>query len=86
HADHARTGHGAYLASREGEQVLRARLGDIALQTLDYGERLRIGDATVSLHPAGHVLGSAQVRVEVEGEVWVASGDYKLEADGTCSA
>lgn len=86
HADHARTGHGAYLASREGERVLRARLGDIALQTLEYGVPLGIGDATVSLHPAGHVLGSAQVRVEVDGEVWVASGDYKLEADGTCSA
>lgn len=86
HADHARTGHEHYLASSEGERVLRARLGDIALQTLHYGERIHIGEATVSLHPAGHVLGSAQVRIEVGGEVWVASGDYKLEADATCAA
>lgn len=86
HADHARAGHAHYLASAEGERVLRTRLGDIALQCLPYGERMHIGDATVSLHPAGHVLGSAQVRVEVAGEVWVASGDYKLEADATCSA
>lgn len=86
HADHARTGHRRYLASAEGERVLRARLGDITLQTLTYGERIHIGDAAVSLHPAGHVLGSAQVRVEVAGEVWVASGDYKLEPDATCTA
>ena len=86
HADHARAGHTHYLASSEGERVLRARLGDIALQTLRYGERIHIGEATVSLHPAGHVLGSAQVRIEVGGEVWVASGDYKLDADATCTA
>jgi putative mRNA 3-end processing factor len=86
HADHARAGHAHYLASSEGERVLRARLGDITLQCLPYGERIHIGDAAVSLHPAGHVLGSAQVRVEVGGEVWVASGDYKLEADATCTA
>ena len=76
HADHARRGHAAYLCSARGAGVLRARLGDITLQTLAYGERLRIGRAWVSLHPAGHVLGSAQVRIEVDGEVWVASGDY----------
>jgi putative mRNA 3-end processing factor len=85
HSDHARSGHAHYLASREGAHVLRARLGDIALQTLDWGESLTLGDARVSLHPAGHVLGSAQVRIEVGGEVWVASGDYKLEADVTCT-
>jgi putative mRNA 3-end processing factor len=76
HADHARRGHAAYLCSARGAGVLRARLGDITLQTLAYGQRLRIGRAWVSLHPAGHVLGSAQVRVEVDGQVWVASGDY----------
>ena len=86
HADHARAGHSCYLSASEGEKVLRARLGDIALQTLRYGERIHIGEATVSLHPAGHVLGSAQVRIEVGGEVWVASGDYKLDADTTCTA
>lgn len=76
HADHARRGHGAYLCSAEGASVLRARLGDIQLQTLPYGEILRIGAAEISLHPAGHVLGSAQVRVAARGQIWVASGDY----------
>ena len=86
HADHARPGHTAYLAQRQGEGVLRARLGaDIALQTLDYGEPVQMGDVRVSLHPAGHVLGSAQVRVEHAGRVWVASGDYKLGPDATCA-
>ena len=81
HADHARRGHAAYLASAPGEGVLRARLGDITLQTLPYGQTLRLGDCTVSLHPAGHVLGSAQVRVEHRGRVWVASGDYFCAAE-----
>ncbi len=85
HGDHARTGHGSYLAAAPGEGLLRSRLGEISLQTLAYGERIRVGDVTISLHPAGHVLGSAQVRVEHAGEVWVASGDYKTEAEGTCT-
>jgi putative mRNA 3-end processing factor len=76
HADHARRGHAAYLASAPSQGVLRARLGDITLQTLAYGEPLQLGAARVSLHPAGHVLGSAQVRIEHRGQVWVASGDY----------
>ncbi|MCU0968729.1 MAG: ligase-associated DNA damage response exonuclease [Rubrivivax sp.] len=76
HADHARRGHGAYLAHRDGAGVLRARLGDVALQTLDYGEPVHVGGVRVSLHPAGHVLGSAQVRLEHRGRVWVVSGDY----------
>jgi putative mRNA 3-end processing factor len=86
HGDHARTGNGHYLAASPGAGILRARLGqDIALQTLDYGERLVHHGVTLSFHPAGHVLGSAQVRLEYRGEVWVASGDYKVEADGTCA-
>jgi putative mRNA 3-end processing factor len=76
HADHARRGHGAYLASAISEGVLRARLGDITLQGLAYGEAVHINGVCISLHPAGHVLGSAQVRVEHQGQVWVASGDY----------
>ncbi len=84
HSDHARTGHDHYLATRQSEGVLRARLGDIRLQTMDYGESTTINGVRVSLHPAGHVLGSAQVRIEHRGCVWVASGDYKLQADGTC--
>jgi putative mRNA 3-end processing factor len=85
HADHARTGSGAYLASAEGESVLRSRLGDIALECLRWGELRRIGEVEVSMHPAGHVLGSAQVRIAHRGEVWVVSGDYKTEADATCT-
>ena len=86
HSDHARPGHAHYLAADESATVLRERLGEISLQTLAYGERLRCGDASVSLHPAGHVLGSAQVRIEVHGQVWVVSGDYKRAADPTCEA
>ncbi|WP_294637293.1 ligase-associated DNA damage response exonuclease [uncultured Aquabacterium sp.] len=85
HADHARGGHGAYLCAAPGEGVLRARLGDIALQTLAYGQTLQVQGVTVSLHPAGHVLGSAQVRLAWRGQVWVVSGDYKTEPDRTCA-
>jgi putative mRNA 3-end processing factor len=86
HADHARTGHGRYLCAAPGAGVLRARLGKITLQTLAYGEAINIGGVRVSLHPAGHVLGSAQVRLEHGGQVWVVSGDYKIEPDRTCTA
>lgn len=82
HADHARPGHGAYLATRTAAPVMRHRLGDIALDTIGYGQMRQIGGARVSFHPAGHVPGSAQIRIEVAGEVWVVSGDYKLENDG----
>jgi putative mRNA 3-end processing factor len=82
HADHARPGHGAYLATPAAGPVLRHRLGDIRLEAADYGAVQRIGDARVSFHPAGHVPGSAQIRVEVGGEVWVVSGDYKTVPDG----
>jgi putative mRNA 3-end processing factor len=86
HSDHARWGHGHYLANTLSEGVLRQRLGaDIALQTLGYGEAIEHHGVRLSLHPAGHVLGSAQVRLEHAGRVWVASGDYKTEADGTCT-
>lgn len=86
HADHARPGHAAYLCAEPGARLMRARLGEIRLQTLAYGERLRIGDCDVSLHPAGHVLGAAQIRIAAGGDVWVVSGDYKLDADPTCAA
>jgi putative mRNA 3-end processing factor len=85
HGDHARAGSGHYLAAAIGEPVLRKRLGDIRLQALEYGEAVTLNGVKVSLHPAGHVLGSAQVRVEHGGEVWVVSGDYKLESDPTCA-
>ncbi len=85
HADHARRGHAHYLAAEAGRHVLRARLGDIRLQGLPYGEPVDVDGVRLSLHPAGHVLGSAQARVEHRGRVWVVSGDYKLGADRTCA-
>jgi len=85
HADHACAGSRAYLTAQPGEALLRARVGpDAAIQTLTYREAIDLGGVRVSLHPAGHILGSAQVRVESGGEVWVVSGDYKLEPDPTC--
>jgi putative mRNA 3-end processing factor len=87
HADHARWGCKRYLAARSSEALLRVRLSNtIDLQTLDYGQSLRIKDALVSLHPAGHILGSSQVRIEVDGQVALITGDYKLQADPTCTA
>src|SRR5262245_43511952 len=71
HGDHARHGHAKYLAAAEGASVMRTRLPGADLSTLAYGQTLRVGDAVVSLHPAGHVLGSAQVRIEHAGQVWV---------------
>ncbi len=84
HADHARPGHGSYLATPAAAPVMRHRLGDITLATIACGEVRRIGDVSVSFHPAGHVPGSAQIRVEQAGQVWVVSGDYKIEPDGFC--
>ncbi|MCQ4280112.1 ligase-associated DNA damage response exonuclease [Stutzerimonas stutzeri] len=86
HGDHARWGMGHYLASRDSEGILRSRIAaDMPLQTLAYGESVDHHGVKLSFHPAGHVLGSAQVRLEYKGEVWVASGDYKVEPDGTCA-
>jgi putative mRNA 3-end processing factor len=82
HSDHARWGMGRYLATHDALPVIRHRLGEIEADGIAYGEQRRIGGATVSFHPAGHVPGSAQIRVEVGGEVWVASGDYKTIDDG----
>lgn len=82
HSDHARPGMSAYLTTPQALPVIRHRLGQITAQTLAYGERLSFGPVVVSFHPAGHVPGSAQIRVEHAGQVWVVSGDYKTEADG----
>ncbi|TWO72249.1 ligase-associated DNA damage response exonuclease [Caenimonas sedimenti] len=84
HSDHARIGSGQYLAAAPSEGVLRQRLGEIHLQTLAYGEAITHHGVKLSLHPAGHVLGSAQVRLEHGGQIWVASGDYKVAPDPTC--
>ena len=87
HADHARGGSDRYLCAAEGKLVLRTRIGGAApIDTLRRGESLSINGVKVSLHPAGHLLGSAQVRVEHGGETWVVTGDYKLHADPTCAS
>ena len=83
HGDHARPGCSSYLCAEAGKLPLALRVGS-HVQTVQYGEKLSMGGAKISLHPAGHVLGSAQIRVEAGGEVWVVSGDYKREADPTC--
>lgn len=87
HADHARRDSNRYLTVPEGERVLRTRMGASArIETAPYGKKVIVNGVTVSLHPAGHILGSAQVRIEHAGEVWVVSGDYKIEPDPTCTA
>ena len=86
HADHAYRGNGRYLVPKEGERLFRIRLDpESTISTLPYGEVLAIDGVDVSFHPAGHILGSAQVRIEHKGEVWVISGDYKLTPDATCT-
>ena len=85
HGDHARPGSAGYLCTRQTAILLRKRFGpDARIETLPYGERVSLGDARVSFHPAGHVLGSAQVRIEAAEGVWVVAGDYKRAADPTC--
>ncbi|MDA1246934.1 MAG: ligase-associated DNA damage response exonuclease [Cyanobacteria bacterium] len=86
HADHARPGCGEYWAVGASEAILRQRLGaTINLIPVDYGALHRIGQARVSFHSAGHVLGSAQIRLEAGGESWLVSGDYKRCADPSCA-
>lgn len=85
HSDHARRGHKKYICVDCGEGLLRTRIGkNIHVKTYKYGEVFWIGRVKVSLHSAGHILGSAQVRLECDGEVWVASGDYKRDPDPSC--
>lgn len=87
HGDHARPGSRAYLCATPSAPLLARRFGpDATIETLPYGRPLVIGEVTVSFHPAGHVLGSAQIRIAGSGGVWVAAGDYKRAADPTCDA
>src|SRR5688500_13102810 len=86
HGDHARWGSKSYLTAKPGHQILHHRMGPQAqIESIPYGERKAFGDVTVSFHPAGHLLGSAQVRIEYRGEVWVMTGDYKTQPDPTCA-
>src|ERR1700755_560156 len=88
HSDHARPGHGAVLATQETLDMMRLRYGENfagTTQAIRYGEKLKLGKADVSFHPAGHVLGSAQICVAANGTRVVTSGDYKDVADPTCA-
>lgn len=86
HSDHARRGVRHYLANTSCEYILRERLGDrINLETVPYGETISLNGVRVSLHPAGHILGSAQTRLEYQGEICVVSGDYALTPNSTCA-
>ena len=82
HSDHARFGHQKYLTHHTNVPIIRHRLGPINVQGLEWNEPFRINGVTFSLHPAGHIIGSSQVRVAYKGEVWVFTGDYKTEDDG----
>ncbi|HET6879479.1 MAG TPA: ligase-associated DNA damage response exonuclease [Pirellulales bacterium] len=85
HSDHARPGSQSYLTAAAGAELLRERVGeDVPIEGLAYRQAIDVNGVRVSLHPAGHVLGSAQVRLEHAGQVWVVSGDYKTTSDPTC--
>ncbi|MEM0924982.1 MAG: ligase-associated DNA damage response exonuclease [Planctomycetota bacterium] len=87
HSDHARWGCDHYLAASASEHLLRLRMSpDAEFQFVRYGERIQRHGALIEFHPAGHILGSAQVRIEVDGEVAVVAGDYKLGNDATCES
>lgn len=82
HADHSRSGMGHYLAHHHSIPVMRHRLGLINASGIEYGEKIHINGVEISFHPAGHIPGSAQIRLAHKGEVWSVSGDYKLSDDG----
>jgi putative mRNA 3-end processing factor len=82
HSDHARWGSQSYLCHRYTKPLLQLRLGNNPYQTVEWGESLLMNGVKVSFHPAGHVIGSSQIRLEHNGEVWVVSGDYKVVNDG----
>lgn len=86
HSDHARFGSEHYLCHNQSIPILKARLGNISVQGLNYQEPLYCNGVKISLHPAGHVVGSSQIKIEYKGEVWVISGDFKTQNDGISSA
>src|ERR1051325_3705529 len=81
HSDHARWGSKYYLAHHDTKPILVQRLGPNHYESIGWNETVYMNGVRLSLHPAGHIIGSSQVRVEYEGETWVVSGDYKLEND-----
>jgi putative mRNA 3-end processing factor len=86
HSDHARPGNTYYLCHHFTRPLLQLRLGDNNYQSVEWGEDIFMNGVKISLHPAGHIIGSSQIRVEYKGEVWVVSGDYKTEMDGLSGA
>ncbi|MBT8188533.1 MAG: ligase-associated DNA damage response exonuclease [Croceitalea sp.] len=82
HADHSRWGHKSYITHHKNVPIVKHRLGDVNIAGKDWGETFTINGVVFSLHPAGHILGSSQIRVEHKGEIWVFTGDYKIEDDG----
>ncbi|MDC8006012.1 ligase-associated DNA damage response exonuclease [Aureisphaera galaxeae] len=82
HSDHSRRGHKQYITHHNNIPIIKHRLGDITVSGKEWGETFTINGVTFSLHPAGHIVASSQVRVEYKGEVWVFTGDYKIENDG----
>jgi putative mRNA 3-end processing factor len=82
HSDHARPGNGSYLCHHFTRPILQWKLGDISVQSVGWRETVLMNGVRVSLHPAGHIIGSSQIRVEYNDSVWVVSGDYKIENDG----
>jgi putative mRNA 3-end processing factor len=82
HSDHARPGNGSYLCHHFTKPILQLRLGDISVQSVGWRETVLMNGVRVSLHPAGHIIGSSQIRIEYNASVWVVSGDYKIENDG----
>ncbi|BAV04574.1 putative mRNA 3-end processing factor [Filimonas lacunae] len=86
HSDHARWGHQYYLCHTYTKPILQARLGNNHYETVEWDEPVFMNGVKISLHPAGHIIGSSQIRLEYKGEVWVVSGDYKTEDDGISGA
>ncbi|MEJ2584833.1 MAG: ligase-associated DNA damage response exonuclease, partial [Robiginitalea sp.] len=82
HSDHSRWGHSRYITHKINVPIIRHRLGEIEVTAVDWEETIQIGGVKFSFHPAGHIIGSSQIRAEYKGEVWVFSGDYKSEEDG----
>ncbi|HET8752825.1 MAG TPA: DNA ligase-associated DEXH box helicase, partial [Salinimicrobium sp.] len=82
HSDHARWGHKKYITQNLNVPIIKHRLGDIDVSGVEYGESFSIDGVKFSFYPAGHIIGSSQIRVEYQGEIWVFSGDYKTEDDG----
>lgn len=82
HADHSRWGHQQYITHHSNVAIIKHRLGDITVAGKEWNETFTINGVKFSLHPAGHIIGSSQIRVEYKGEVWVFTGDYKTEDDG----